>query len=182
VHEKSVNYVDTKRLLHTNSALEKNYILLSTSISGGALFVNAEKGNQWVIDPTTLDYWEYSYWSIGPGINASGVPSFSISAQFETGIITMRHDPKLLNDHSVVVNGFASAGPAGISGQISYTFSNSKDIGNAGFSSFGWAPGLGAGLSIMYSNSTYLKTGNLTNSLDESTQKIKTLLSEFVHE
>ena len=131
----------------------KTWIFIVAAGGGGIGPFAGEGGTYYLVDPSTGAFHHWLYGSGGFGITlvAGG------AAQIEAGLYEAPIDPTQMSSCSLTVSGFAAAGK-GYSGQ--FTGTSFWGEGEGG-SSAGFAGGLGAGVSGMFTYSYYLGKGNV---------------------
>ena len=120
--------------------LVKTYIIIVGSLTGGA-GISGEAGVIRLIDPCTLDYFDFAYGSLGGGLGAGG------AATVEIGTLDIFSDnPSDFGGPGAGVSGFAAAG-LGIAGSV-FAPAPGSDSDYFGVT-FGIAGGAGASASGM---------------------------------
>ena len=153
---------------------KNSYILIQQGAGGSIYGLSGEAGYYQLINPKTADYWDFKYFSGGIGFGAS-VPGLygDLAAQVELGVFKTDKNPANVSSSSVSISGHASAVWHGISGQASTTLDWDWGI------SAGYSPGIGAGVSIMYTNSKMIGSGNLLDTTNKRSKEIKEILTKM---
>jgi len=129
----------------------KDWIFGIGSVGGGVFIFSFEAGTYYLIDPLTMEYYQFVFISLGTGIG------FGATAQLELGYFSGPVNPKSNEWFSLTISAFAAAGP-GVSAQT--TSASLWTDGETGVTA-GYAAGGGAALSVMGTGSLLVDTGYL---------------------
>lgn len=130
------------------------WIYIPAGLGGGYGALSAEYGRFLLVDPKTLEYHQFGYFSGGGGLSLQG---WSLAAQLEGGVLYAPRDPTKMPDYSLTLSGFAAWGK-GYSGQ--FTTTGLRGNGEWGWST-GVAGGWGANASLMVTYSWHISSGTL---------------------